>query len=367
MTISSYFQFTSNPWLASALSAAAAIASGLLLHAVFLPIVRRLVAFSVHMSTVVQYIARPTRLLVPVFGLQLVWEAQGPALPGIQYLRLLTALLLTFAVTWTAIRAITGFAEAVVRAHPVNVTDNLAARRLRTQASVLTRVIVMVVVIIGVASALMLFPSVREVGAGLLASAGIAGIAAGVAARPVLSNLIAGLQLALSQPIRLDDVVIIEGEWGRVEEITSTYVVVKIWDERRMVVPLQWIIENPFQNWTRSSAELLGTVLLWVDFQVPLAPLRAELERLCKAAPEWDGRLALLQVVDASERAMQIRALVSAVDSGKAWDLRCRVREGLIAYLQRHHPEGLPRLRAELDSGAAPGDTQLPGMLAEPR
>lgn len=340
--------FASNPWLAAGLGALAAVVAGLVLHAIFLPIVRRVLAFSLHASTVVQYIARPTRLLVPLFGLQLVWEAQGSALPGISYLRLLTAVLLTFALTWTAIGAIQGFADAVVRAHPVNITDNLAARRLRTQANVLARVVIMVVVIIGVASALMLFPSIREIGAGLLASAGIAGIAAGVAARPVLSNLIAGLQLALSQPIRLDDVVIIEGEWGRVEEITSTYVVVKIWDERRLVVPLQWIIENPFQNWTRSSAELLGTVLLWLDFQVPLAPLRAELERICKGAPEWDGRLASLQVVDASERAMQIRALVSAADASRQWDLRCRVREGLIAYLQRHYPEALPRVRADL-------------------
>jgi small-conductance mechanosensitive channel len=361
--IGSYLHFTANPGIAAALGAVVAVAAGLILHAIFLPIVRRLVAFSVHASTVVEYVARPTRLLVPVFGLQLVWEAQRAALPGIQYLRLLTAVLLTFAVTWTAIRAIAGFAEAVVRAHPLNVTDNLAARRLQTQARVLTRVVVMVVIIIGIASALMLFPSVREIGAGLLASAGIVGIAAGVAARPVLSNLIAGLQLALSQPIRLDDVVIIEGEWGRVEEITSTYVVVKIWDERRMVVPLQWIIENPFQNWTRTSAELLGTVLLWVDFQVPLAPLRAELERICKAAPEWDRRLALLQVVDASERAMQIRALVSAVDSGKAWDLRCRVREGLIAYLQANCPEGLPRIRADLEPGARAGDSNRARLM----
>jgi hypothetical protein len=316
----------------------------------------------------VQYIARPTRLLVPVFGLQLVWEAaQESELPGIRYLRLLTALLLTFAVTWTAIRAIAGFSDAVVRTHPVNVTDNLAARRLQTQTHVLARVVMMVVVIVGIASALMLFPSVRQIGTGLLASAGIAGIAAGVAARPVLSNLIAGLQLALSQPIRLDDVLIIEGEWGRVEEITSTYIVVKLWDERRMVVPLQWIIENPFQNWTRTSSQLLGTVLLWVDFQVPLAPLRVELKRICTGAAEWDGRLAMLQVVDASERAMQIRALVSAVDSSKAWDLRCRVREGLIEYLQRHYPEGLPRLRADLNSVSQPKDSQISRMFAEPR
>ncbi|MGH8301435.1 MAG: mechanosensitive ion channel family protein, partial [Steroidobacteraceae bacterium] len=264
-----------------------------------------------------------------------------------------TAVVLTFAVTWTAMRAVAGFAAAVVRMHPVNVTDNLEARRLQTQARVLSRVTMLLILVIGIACALMLFPSVRQIGAGLLASAGIVGIAAGVAARPVLSNLIAGLQIALSQPIRLDDVVIIEGEWGRIEEITSTYVVVRIWDQRRMIVPLQWIIENPFQNWTRTSSDLLGTVFLWVDFRVPLAPLREELQRLCKSAPEWDGRLALLQVVDTNEHAMQLRCLVSTVDSGKGWDLRCRVREGLIDFLQRHYPEGLPRVRADLLSSAS--------------
>lgn len=342
-----------NPWLVTGIAALAAVLLGVILHLIFLPIVRRVLAFSVHASAVVEYIARPTRLLIPVFILQLLWEARGSALPAIGSLRLLTAVVLTFAVTWTAMRAVAGFTDAVVRMHPVNVTDNLEARRLQTQARVLSRVMMLLILVIGIACALMLFPSVRQIGAGLLASAGIVGIAAGVAARPVLSNLIAGLQIALSQPIRLDDVVIIEGEWGRIEEITSTYVVVRIWDQRRMIVPLQWIIENPFQNWTRTSSDLLGTVFLWVDFRVPLAPLREELQRLCKSAPEWDGRLALLQVVDTNEHAMQLRCLVSTVDSGKGWDLRCRVREGLIDFLQRHHPEGLPRVRADLLSSAS--------------
>jgi small-conductance mechanosensitive channel len=206
------------------------------------------------------------------------------------------------------------------------------------------------VLLVGVASALMQFPSVRQFGTSLLASAGLAGLAAGIAARPVLANLIAGLQIGLTQPLRLDDVVIIQGEWGRIEEITSTYVVVRIWDERRLVVPLQWIIENPFQNWTRTSAELLGTVTLWLDYRVPLDSLRAELERICRAAPQWDQRVAAIQVVDTSERAMQVRCLVSAADSGKTWDLRCRVREALIDFLQSKHPDALPRLRTEVDT-----------------
>ena len=260
-------------------------------------------------------------------------------------------------------RAASGLAEAVVRLHPSDVGDNLQARRIQTQTRVLARTVMFFVLLIGAASALMTFPAMRQIGTSLLASAGVAGLVAGIAARPVLGNLIAGLQIALSQPIRLDDVVIIEGEWGRIEEITSTYVVVKIWDERRLVVPLQWVIENPFQNWTRTGSQLLGTVFLWVDYRVPLAPLRAELERVCALRPGVGRPGGWLQVVEASERGMQVRALVSAADASKAWDLRCRVREALIDFLQRECPEALPRLRAEIDRGdhdAQPADISQP-------
>jgi hypothetical protein len=187
----------------------------------------------------------------------------------------------------------------------------------------------------------------------LLASAGVAGLVAGLAARPVLSNLIAGMQLALTQPIRLDDVLIVEGEWGRVEEITGAFVVLALWDERRLIVPLQWFIEHPFQNWTRSSAQILGTVFLWVDYHTPIELLRAELSRLCKISQDWDGRLALLQVTDTNEHAMQLRALVSASDSSRSFDLRCHVREGLIAFIGREHAGCLPRVRGEVSRLAA--------------
>jgi hypothetical protein len=174
-----------------------------------------------------------------------------------------------------------------------------------------------------------------------------------------LGNLIAGLQIALAQPIRLDDVVIIEGEWGRIEEITGTYVVVRIWDERRLVVPLNYFIENPFQNWTRTTSQLIGSVFLWLDYRMPLEPLRAELQRLCKQAPQWDGRVCVLQVTDANEQAMQLRVLVSTVDSGTGWDLRCFVREGLIAFVQAHYPQHLPLRRTEFhqaETDASPSD-----------
>jgi small-conductance mechanosensitive channel len=198
------------------------------------------------------------------------------------------------------------------------------------------------VYLIGVSCALITFPSVRHIGTSLLASAGVAGLVAGLAARPVLSNLIAGMQLALTQPIRLDDVLIVEGEWGRVEEIAGAFVVLALWDERRLIVPLQWFIEHPFQNWTRSNAEILGTVFLWVDYHTPIEMLRAEL-----------SRLALLQVTDANEQAMQLRALVSASDSSRSFDLRCHVREGLIAFIGREHAHCLPRARAEIGRPSA--------------
>jgi small-conductance mechanosensitive channel len=167
----------------------------------------------------------------------------------------------------------------------------------------------------------------------------------------VLGNLIAGLQIALTQPIRLDDVVIMENEWGRIEETTATYVVVKIWDERRLIVPLQWIIEHPFENWTRSTSHLLGTVLLWLDYRLPLAPMREELLRVCQSAPEWDQRVSMIQVVDSNEHAMQIRVLISAGDASRRWDLCCRVREAMIDFVQREYPQYLPRVRAEINHG----------------
>jgi hypothetical protein len=215
---------------------------------------------------------------------------------------------------------------------------------------VLGRTATALLVLLGLAAALMTVPGVRQVGTSLLASAGVVGLAVGLAAKPVLSNLIAGLQIALTQPIRLDDVVIIEGEWGRIEEITGSYVVVRIWDQRRLVVPLNWFIEHPFQNWTRTNAELIGTVFLWLDYRVPMEPLRAELQRLCAATPKWDGRVCVLQVTDANEQAMQVRALVSSADSGSNWDARCFVREGLIAFVQQHYPDALPHRRNEVMS-----------------
>lgn len=238
--------------------------------------------------------------------------------------------------------------------------DNLRARKLLTQLQFVKKVLVSLIVFVAAALVLMSFATVRRVGTGLLASAGIASVVVGFAAQRSLSNLLAGFQIAFTQPLRLDDVLVVEGEWGRVEEITFTYVVLRIWDERRLVLPLTYFIEKPFQNWTRSSSQLLGTVFLYVDHSLPVAAVRVELQRILAASPRWDGRVAVLQVTDVKERTVELRALMSAVDSSTAFDLRCEVREQLVAFVQQHYPESLPKTRAlvgpeEQFQGAARG------------
>ncbi|MNN18106.1 Miniconductance mechanosensitive channel MscM precursor [compost metagenome] len=305
----------------------------------------------------------PAKAVLPLLALQTVWQAAPDDLRWIDNVRHLNGLLMIVATTWLAARIIAGFAQGVLERHPVDVADNMGARRIHTQTRVLSRIAMSLVIVIGASMVLMTFPGARQVGASLLASAGVVGLVAGFAAKPVFSNLIAGLQLALTQPIRLDDVLIVEGEWGRVEEITGTYVVLRIWDDRRLIIPLQYFIEKPFQNWTRSSAELLGSVFFHVDYGMPLAPLRKELERIVHAAPQWDRRFFNLVVTDATERTMQLRVLCTAASSGLAWDLRCVVREGLIDFMQREYPQFLPRLRIE-GEGEGKGNAALRGAAA---
>ena len=295
-----------------------------------------------------QHCRAPALLLMPLIALQAVWQVAPTTFPLIGGVRHVNVLLLLTGLTWLGLRAARGVAQGVIGLHPVDVEDNLQARRIHTQTRMLSRTAMFIIVLAGLALMLMTFPGARQIGASLLASAGVVGLVAGIAARPIFSNLIAGLQIALAQPFRIDDVLIIQNEWGRVEEITGTYVVLKIWDERRMIIPLQWFIENPFQNWTRKNAQIIGTVFLWVDYRMPLAPLREAAQRACEAAPEWDKRLCLLQVVEAGERSMQLRVLVTSNNSSLNWDLRCKVREALVDCMQRDWPQHLPLMRAEL-------------------
>ena len=337
--------FQENPWTATFAVALAAVTAALVLRRIGRAVVLRATAGSPVLHAIVQAVENAAAAAVPLATLQLVWAGAPESLPWISNVRHVNGLLLIGALTWLAISVLRGLGAGVVARHPMTAEDNLQARRIQTQANVLTRSAMVLVLLAGTSMALMTFPGARQFGASLLASAGVLGIIGGLAARPVFSNLIAGLQLALAQPIRLDDVLIVKGEWGRIEEITGTYVVMKLWDERRLIVPLQWFIENPFENWTRSSSQILGSVMLYLDFATPMEPLRAELERIVKHAPEWDGRVCVLQVTDATERAMQVRILLSAASAGKAFDLRCRVREAMLAFVAREYPQNLPQVR----------------------
>lgn len=256
--------------------------------------------------------------------------------------------LLIAAATWWILAALRIFKMSMLRRFDMSVEDNFHARQVHTRIAVLYRIVCFFVVIIAMAFALMTFDAVRAVGTSLLAGAGVTGIILGFAAQKTLGAVFAGIQIALTQPIKIDDAVVIEGEWGWIEEITLTYVVVRIWDLRRLIVPITYFIDNPIQNWTRREAEIIGTVILYTDYTLDIESLRAELNRLLENNRLWNKKVNVLQVVDVTENTVQLRALMSARNSPQAWDLRCAVREGLITYLQTHQPQALPRTRVEL-------------------
>lgn len=263
-------------------------------------------------------------------------------------LRHIGALCLIACLGWLLIALFLVVEDLTARRHPGDHPQNLNDRRIRTQVQVLRKIANTVVVLVTVAVMLMTFPAIRSIGESLLASAGLAALIAGFAARSTLGNLAAGIQIALTQPIRLDDVVLVEGEWGRIEEITLTYVVVRTWDLRRLILPVSFFIEKPFQNWTRTTADLLGTVFIYADYSVPVEAVRSELHRILETSNLWDGKTWGLQVTNANDRTMELRALMSAPDSPQAWNLRCFVRERLILFLQKNYPQSLPRTRTEL-------------------
>jgi small-conductance mechanosensitive channel len=259
------------------------------------------------------------------------------------------SILLIVSLSWAAIAFIRIVKHIFLEKYDISQEDNLRSRKFQTQFNILERILVFLIVLISIGLILMLFDEVKRIGISLFASAGVAGVIIGLAAQRVIGAVLAGIQIAITQPIRLDDVVIIEGEWGRVEEITLTYVVVNIWDKRRLVVPSTYFFEKPFQNWTRTTSEILGTVFIYTDYHVSFEALRNELTRLLKSTPLWDGKVNVLQVTDAKERSIEIRALMSAKDSGTAWDLRVFIREKLIEFLQKNYPESLPKTRVLIE------------------
>ena len=292
----------------------------------------------------------PARYIFPLLAL----AAAVPFTPlperAAAYVEKALNLCLIAAVGWVFIVGIQVIAGLLTFRYSINVEDNLHARRIHTQTQVIRRIGTVMVIAVTLAAMLMTFPNARQLGTSIFASAGVAGLVVGMAARSTFASIIAGLQVALTQPIRIDDSVVVEGEWGWIEEIETTYVVVRLWDLRRLIVPLTYFIERPFQNWTRTTAEVIGTVFLYVDYSLPVEAVREEFHRIVKDSKFWNGRTATLQVTDFTERTMQLRAIMSANNASAAFDLRCLVRERLIAFLQKNFPESLPTARAQLNA-----------------
>lgn len=301
------------------------------------------------LTFLMKYMQRPMKFFLPML-LLLIWL---PMLDNFRHYygttEKIISVLFYSSFTWILVNLVYTLFDTMIAHHDITLKDNLKERRIITQLQFVRRLLVIVVVIISVSLILLNFDNVRKLGAGILTSAGVLGIIIGFAAQRSISNLLAGLQVAFTQPIRIDDVVVVENEFGNIEEINLTYVVVRIWDQRRLVLPLNYFIEKPFQNWTKTSSDILGTVFFYVDYKMPVDEMKEELMRLLKDQPLWDKKVAGLQVTNTTDKTMEVRALVSSADSGKSWDLRCFIRERMIAFIREKYPDYLPVMRAEVD------------------
>jgi len=351
---------------------AVAVVLGLILHFILFTAMGRVArrTQAIFDDSFVKHLRRPLQLLVPLLVVSFVLSALTISPRILAVLKQLLSLGIITSVAWLVVRTTNVLDDVVLNRYRIDERDNLQARKIYTQLQVFKRIVVVVVSILALATMLLTFDKVRQLGTGILASAGVVGIILGLSAQRTIGTILAGLQIAITQPIRLDDVVIVENEWGRIEEITFTYVVVRIWDLRRLVLPITYFIEKPFQNWTRVTADILGTVFLYVDYTVPVQPIREELRRILKGSSYWNGNAWGLQVTDSTDRAVELRALMSASDASSAWNLRCEVREKLIEYIQKNYPDGLPKVRAEVqESGtieALRGDAKtMDGGLSE--
>jgi small-conductance mechanosensitive channel len=296
---------------------------------------------------IVRRIRRPAQALILLTGVGIILPLVDIPQHYLEIVQKALAVVWFLALGWLLIALVFCIEDFLTLRYDVSVSNNLRARRARTQMQLLRRMVITLLIMIDAGLILSVFrdSQIWHYGAGLLASAGLASLVLATAAKTSASNFLAGLQIALTEPIRLDDVVIVEGEWGKIEEITTTYVIVAIWDQRRLVVPLTYFIETPFQNWTRNTSDLLGTSFLYVDYSVPVEALREELTRVLESQPTWDKRVNACQVTNLSEHTMEIRCLMSAADASKQFDLRCIVREKMVAFIQKNYPDAFPRTR----------------------
>jgi small-conductance mechanosensitive channel len=338
-------------WAPGAIALAAALLGAWALHVVTWRWLSRVThERGLFFSALVQRTKGPTRLWILITAAWAVISfAPFPGLDSRVFGRILQIAFIVL-VGWSLLAALHVAAVVYSRRFKLEAADNLIARRHLTQIRILERTAAIFITILTLAAALMTVPAVRQYGVSLLASAGAAGIIAGLALQPLLTNLIAGVQIAMTQPIRIDDAVVVDNEWGWIEEIGATYVTVRLWDWRRMILPLSYFIQQPFQNWTRQSSALIGTAMFYVDYRAPLEEMRKKLEEIVKASPKWDGDVVSLQVTDLTERTMQVRCLASARNSGDTFDLRCEIREKMIAFLRKTHPDALPQSRLQFAS-----------------
>jgi small-conductance mechanosensitive channel len=336
-------------WSAGILAGTIVVAS--VTRAIVFGVLQRLADRKHHLvgQSLVKHGRKPSHWVFPLLAVLCVL----PGLPLPQELMTalehITSLGLVAAIAWFAVLVVQIASDLLSDRYRIDVTDNLDARRVQTQFQMVRRIVIVLITLVTLAVMLMTFPTIKHIGVSILASAGVAGLIVGMAMKETLSNLIAGVQIAFAQPFRLGDAVVVENEWGWIEEIGMMYVVVRIWDLRRLVLPLSYFLEHPFQNWTRTSADLLGSTYVYTDYTVPVESVREELRTICESTPLWAGKVCAIQVTDSSENTMQLRALVDARNSGDAWDLRCLVREKLIDFVQRNYPGSLPRYRGEFD------------------
>ncbi|WP_119421379.1 mechanosensitive ion channel family protein [Desertibaculum subflavum] len=352
-------------WALSLGTIALAIFLGWALHSLVFRWIRRLAGEGTVLRLVVERVRGPTRLAMIMLAVALAATVAPLTDRQAGVIRQINLVAIIALAGWAALTVVQVLAAVHLRRFQIDVADNLLARKHVTQFRILQRVAGTIIVVITAGAALMTFGGVRQYGVSLLASAGAAGIVVGLALQPLLKNLIAGVQLALTQPIRIDDALIVEGEWGNVEEITSTYVVLRLWDWRRLILPLSYFIERPFQNWTREGSELIGVVYFYVDHTLPVGALRRKLDDVLHASALWDQRVGVVQVTDFKEMVMEVRILASASSAGRAFDLRCEVREKIIDWIQAEHPTALPRRRQDIVSIPAP-DHAKPGITSRP-
>jgi len=339
-------------WQSALLISVAIIAFGFALHFVFFKTLNRVITKrdKKFLKNIRDKFRIPSLIFILTISFQIILFLFAPENYAIGTLEHTLKLILIFDISWLLIRFVSLGKELVLRGFDIYQKDNLKARRVYTQFKIIEGILRFIIIVIAIGTALLTFENIRKIGVSLFASAGVAGIILGFAAQKLLGTVLAGFQIAVTQPIRLDDVVIVENEWGWIEEINLTYVVIRIWDKRRLVVPTTYFIEKPFQNWTRASSDINGTVFIYTDYTVPFDELRKELTRILENDENWDGNVNVLQVTNATEKTVEIRALVSATDSPTAWDLRVNIREKLIAFLQKNYPDSLPRTRVSLEN-----------------